>query len=313
MSPAGAYGFLNYHEPALTVLKHAAFEKAGISVSVLREDLNHPLVSGNKWWKLRDNLKAALQSGKPVLTFGGAFSNHIYATAAACRELSIPCTGVIRGEAGPAESPTLRFAADCGMEILHISRELYGKKEDPLFFSRAGIRDQDYFIIPEGGTNDIAVSSCADWGKILREKFSSDFDCLLISAGTGGTAAGLISGVEGKMFVHVFSALKSGGFLEEKINRMIFDYASANGKAERIFTGQWNLHQDFHFGGYGKRNTVVLDFIKSMASEIPLDAVYTAKLILGIIDLSEKGAFRRGSRLLAIHTGGLQGNGGFLI
>lgn len=313
MSEPGAKILLNYKEPHTQVFNHKSFDKAGISVSVLREDLNHPFVSGNKWWKLRDNLKSAIDSGKPVLTFGGPFSNHIYATAAACRELNIPCTGIIRGEPGPIESPTLKFAANCGMRLMYISRVLYSKKEEVGFFDLINIATENYFIIPEGGTSEIAVNSCADWGKILREKYSGDFDSILLSAGTGGTAAGLIAGIKGEMFVHVFSSLKSGSFLEEKINKWISNYVASQSGFEPGFKHKWRLHLDFHFGGYGKSNPDVLNFIKSCNDELPLDSVYTAKMILGIIQLAETGAFSRGSRLLAIHSGGLQGNAGFLI
>ena len=313
MNSTPADQFLSYQEPAIQALKHPAFDNAGISVAVLREDLNHPFVSGNKWWKLRDNLKDAKHSGRPVLTFGGAFSNHIYATAAACHELNIPCTGIIRGEAGPAESSTLKFAESRGMKLVFISRELYKKKEDPDFFRKTDFRPEDHYIIPEGGTNEIAVRSCETWGQKIAEQFRSEFDCVLLPVGTGGTAAGIIAGISGDLFVHLFSALKGGVFLEDKINDLLNASFKSNIDSQKIFANRWKLHTGFHFGGYGKRNDLVLSLIRSMAPQVPLDAVYTAKMILGIINLAESGEFKRGSRLLAIHTGGLQGNAGFLI
>jgi 1-aminocyclopropane-1-carboxylate deaminase/D-cysteine desulfhydrase-like pyridoxal-dependent ACC family enzyme len=305
--------FLSYQEPAIQALKHPAFDNAGISVAVLREDLNHPFVSGNKWWKLRDNLLEAKHQGKPVLTFGGAFSNHIYATAAACHELNIPCTGIIRGEAGTVESPTLKFAGSHGMQINFITREQYKKKDDPDFFKNFIICAGDYYIIPEGGTNEVAVRCCKEWGQKIAEQFRREFDCVLLPVGTGGTAAGIIAGISGDLFVHLFSALKGGVFLEDKINDLLNASFKSNIDSQKIFANRWKLHTGFHFGGYGKRNDLVLSLIRSMAPQVPLDAVYTAKMILGIINLAESGEFKRGSRLLAIHTGGLQGNAGFLI
>jgi len=305
--------FLSYQEPPVQAIKHPAFENAGIMVSVLREDLNHRFVSGNKWWKLRDNLSEAKHQGKPVLTFGGAFSNHIYATAAACHEQNIPCTGIIRGEAGPIKSSTLKFAESRGMKLVFISRELYKKKEDPDFFRKTDFRPEDHYIIPEGGTNEIAVRSCEAWGQKIAEKFGDEFDCVLLPAGTGGTAAGIIAGINDHLFVHIFSALKGGGFLEVGINDLLNVHFKSRGDSQKIFANRRKLHTGFHFGGYGKRNDLVLNFIRSMAAQVPLDAVYTAKMILGIINLADSGEFKRGSRLLAIHTGGLQGNSGFLI
>ncbi|MFZ9981208.1 MAG: 1-aminocyclopropane-1-carboxylate deaminase/D-cysteine desulfhydrase [Cyclobacteriaceae bacterium] len=313
MSSADTDLFLSYREPPVLSIQHPAFENAGISVSVLREDLNHPFVSGNKWWKLRDNIKEAKRSGKPVLTFGGAFSNHIFATAAACNELKIPCTGIIRGEAGPVESSTIRFAKSCGMEIIRVTRGQYRKKEDSDFFDLLPFPSSGFYIIPEGGTNNTAVRSCMNWGQKIAEKFRDDFDCILLPAGTGGTAAGLIAGINGDLFVHVFSVLKSGDFLQNNIARMLEDLFSLIGGFNKNLSAHWKLHTNYHFGGYGKRNDRVLNFMKLLSTQSPLDAVYTAKMFLGIADLADLGAFNRGSRLLAIHTGGLQGNSGFLI
>lgn len=282
-------------------------------MSVLREDLNHPFVSGNKWWKLRDNLLDAKKSGKPVLTFGGAFSNHLYATAAACAEAGISCAAVVRGEEGPDESPTLRFAKSLGMNLIFVSRQLYQQKYSHRFFEALGIDVEKFFLIPEGGTNLNAILACADWGQKIKNNYSNNFDAVLMPIGTGGTAAGIIAGLDGSLLVNGFSVLKDGGFLKHGVNALIADYYQSKSLPEKPLSNRWILHTDFHFGGYGKRNPEVISFIKEVNSFLPLDAVYTAKMLLGIISLTRLGYYQRGTRLLALHTGGLQGNAGFSI
>ena len=304
---------MEYHEPPVQEINHQAFDVAGISVSILREDLNHPYVSGNKWWKLRDNIQEAKISGKPVLTFGGAFSNHLYATAAACNEARIPCVAVVRGEEGPHESATLSFLKRMGAKLIHVSRELYQKKESENFYDEIGLDSKNYFVIPEGGTNMNAIHSCAQWGNKIQTIYSNNFDSLLVPVGTGGTVAGLLVGLNGALHLHAFSALKSGGFLKDRVNHLASEYCRLILSTEKNFSNEWTLYTDFHFGGYGKRNEEVISFIKEMRPAIPLDAVYTAKMILGVVTLAQSGFFARGSKLLALHTGGLQGNAGFLI
>lgn len=271
---------------------------------MLREDLNHPFVSGNKWWKLRDNLKEAVRTGKPILTFGGAYSNHIYATAAASNELGIASIGIVRGEPGEKESETLTFAKRMGMSVHHVSRESYRKKEEDSFLNKMKQKFGDVYIIPEGGTNELAVRCCQEWGAKILNKYGEQFDYICISAGTGGSAAGIISVMSDKKKVVVFSALKNGLFLSDQILEHLRSLGT-----DRITN--YTLQTDYHFGGYGKANNEVLDFINKTKSVLPLDGVYTAKLLLGTIDLCKKGFFTRGSHVLVIHTGGLQGNSGF--
>lgn len=295
---------LSYQEPCVQVFDHPVFNAAGIQVFVLREDLNHRFVSGNKWWKLRDNLSAAEHSGLPVVTFGGAYSNHIFATAAACKELGLRCYGIIRGDDEHTDSPTLLFARNCGMIIHRVSREQYRNKAEQDFLKNLEREIGNYYLVPEGGSNSMAVDACADWGRKILNQYSHLFDALALPVGTGGTMSGLIAGFNGKKLIHGFSVLKNGVFLTEQINSFLKDRSSEQNNS-------WKLHTEYHFGGYGKPNKDVFSIIKNHQSVLPLDAVYTAKMLLGIIDLAEKGIFERGYKLLAIHTGGLQGNVGF--
>lgn len=295
---------LSYQEPYLQIFDHPVFNVAGIEVSVLREDLNHPFVSGNKWWKLRDNLSAAKNSGLPVVTFGGAYSNHIFATAAACKELGLRCYGIIRGDDGHTDSPTLVFARNCGMILHRVSREQYRNKTHFEFIEHLKSQVGGFYLVPEGGSNSLAVRACADWGRKILNQYGQQFDALALPVGTGGTMGGLIAGFNGKKIIHGFSVLKNGAFLTEQINAFLKDRSSEQ-------SNSWKLHTEYHFGGYGKPNDDVFSFIKNQQSVLPLDVVYTAKMLLGIIDLAKKGIFERGYRLLAIHTGGLQGNRGF--
>ena len=296
---------LGYREPPVQVFKHPVFDAAGIHVSVLREDLNHDFVSGNKWWKLRDNLVSAAESNLPLLTFGGAYSNHIYATAAACHELNISCIGIIRGEDGQIESPTLRFARERGMRIIRVSREEYKRKGEHDFLENLQKKIGDFYVVPEGGSNAKAVAACAEWGRKIESVYGNAFDAIALPAGTGGTLAGIISGLSSRLTVHGFAVLKEGDFLKDQIRGLI------DNSSKESFDN-WVVHTNYHFGGYGKPNEAVFSFIRDQQPNLPLDAVYTAKMMLGLIDLAKKGYFESGYRLLALHTGGLQGNSGFV-
>lgn len=271
---------------------------AGCEVLMLREDLNHPLVSGNKWWKLKNNLaQARREHHDTLLTFGGAFSNHIYATAAAAKELGFRSIGVIRGEPSATPSPTLRFAEKCGMILHFVSRERYREKHTAAFVDELRRAFGDFFAIPEGGTNHLAVSACAEWAALLRQELQPDYVCLAV--GTGGTIAGMSEGFSGRAQVLGFPALKDAAFLEADIKNF------AKGS-------DCKLIYDYHFGGYAKTSPRLLEFMQSFyrRHNVPLDHVYTGKMVYGVFDLLERGFFPRGSKLLLIHTGGLQGSSG---
>jgi len=269
-----------------------------IKLSIKREDLIHPTVSGNKFRKLKHNLEEArLQNKKTLLTFGGAFSNHIAATAAAGKEFGFKTIGIIRGEELQQkilENPTLRFAQDCGMSLNFMSRSDFRRKDSEEFIDSLKSQYEHFYLIPEGGTNYLAVKGCEE----ILSQADSEFDFICCSAGTGGTVSGLINSALAHQKVLAFSALK-GDFLTKEIHKF----------AKRK---NWELMSNYHFGGYAKITEELIAFINNFKNqfEIPLDPIYTGKLMFGILDLISKGHFPRNSRILAIHTGGLQGIAG---
>ncbi len=262
------------------------------------EYLIHPSVSGNKYRKLKYNLeKAQLKSAKGLLTFGGAFSNHIAATAAAGLELNIPTVGLIRGEELQyqiANNPTLKYAKSCGMHLEFVSRATYKNKTDPVYLQALSETFKGYYIIPEGGTNALAIKGCQE---ILTTKDLS-FDVICCAVGTGGTLAGLINSSLPTQKIIGFPALK-GSFLKQDICKFAIQ-------------SNWELWEDYHFGGYAKVDSKLIKFMNEfkLSYNIPLDPIYTAKMMYGLFEGIRSGRISKSARVLAIHTGGLQGIAG---
>ena len=272
-----------------------------VQLSIKREDMAHRIVSGNKLRKLKYNLlEAAAQNQHQLLTFGGAFSNHIAAVAAVGKLNKIKTIGIIRGHEllnSIDQNPTLRFAESCGMQLDFISRTDYRNKMDACFIQKLQQKWGSFYLIPEGGTNALAVQGCAE---ILLES-DSDFDFICCAVGTGGTISGLINAAKNHKKVLGFPALK-GDFLREEICKFATNQ-------------HWDLISDYHFGGYGKVTVELIDFINRFYIEtgIPLDPIYTGKMVFGVVDLIQKNYFPEGSKILIIHTGGLQGIEGMNI
>jgi len=267
----------------------------GISLTMKREDLLHPNISGNKFRKLKYNIIFAKENGfETLLTFGGAYSNHIAATAAAGQEYGIKTIGVIRGdELAGASNPTLDFAKSCGMELRFVSREDYRKKNEPDFIEQFRSKFGDFYLVPEGGTNELAVKGCEE---ILTED-DAKFTHITCAVGTGGTISGLINSSLPHQKVMGFPALKAD------LSDEILTFARE---------GNCQLVNDYHFGGYGKVTTELVLFMNDFYERtgIPLDPVYNAKMVFGVTDLAGKGYFEPGASILMIHTGGLQGVAG---
>ncbi|TYA74995.1 1-aminocyclopropane-1-carboxylate deaminase/D-cysteine desulfhydrase [Seonamhaeicola marinus] len=270
-------------------------EEYGVKLFVKREDEIHPFVSGNKYRKLKYNLLKAKSLGEQTLvTFGGAFSNHIAAVAYAGKMYGFNTIGIIRGEelkTKVEENETLSFAKSNGMRFEFVSREMYRQKNETSFLKRLKEFFGDFYLVPEGGTNDLAVKGCEE---ILTED-DKNFDYVCSAVGTGGTISGLINCSKPSQQVLGFPALK-GDFLKEDISKFVKN-------------SNWDLITDYHFGGYAKINEELVTFINEFNTEnnIPLDPVYTGKMMFGIFDLIKKGFFKKGTKILAIHTGGLQG------
>ena len=264
-------------------------------VSLKPDYLIHPTVSGNKYRKLKYNLqKAQSENYKGILTFGGAFSNHIAATAAAGQALNIPTVGIIRGEelASKIElNSTLNYAQSCGMQLEFVSRSVYKQKTDPAYLKTLLESFEDFYIIPEGGTNALAIKGCEE---ILTEE-DHTFDTICCAVGTGGTIGGLINSSLPTQKIIGFPALK-GSFLNEDICK----FATQS---------NWELWEAYHFGGYAKVDSKLITFMNHFKTtfKIPLDPVYTAKMMYGIFDAIQTGKIPKDAKVLAIHTGGLQG------
>lgn len=262
---------------------------------IKREDLLHPDISGNKFRKLKYNLMDARKKGyKTLLTFGGAYSNHIAAVAASGKEFGFKTIGVIRGEElinKVDTNPTLLFAQECGMRFHFISREAYRKKNQLDFIESLKSKFSDFYLIPEGGTNELAVKGC----KEILTKEDKEFDYVCTAVGTGGTIAGIIESSNTNQTILGFSALK-GTFQELDIKK----YTDKS---------NYRILDDYCFGGYAKINLELIEFINDFKEKtnIQIDPIYTGKMFFGIFDLFKKGYFKEGSSVLAIHTGGLQG------
>jgi 1-aminocyclopropane-1-carboxylate deaminase len=267
-------------------------------VFIKREDEIHQFVSGNKFRKLKYNILEAQNKGhEGLLTFGGAYSNHIAAVAYAGQQCGLKTIGIIRGdelEDQIAKNPTLGFAKEHGMQLHFISREMYRNKNEPNFIKNLQKQFGEFYVLPEGGTNALAVRGCEE----ILSDIENDFDYICTSVGTGGTMAGLINASLPEQTVVGFSALK-GVFQKEVIEQ---------------FTSRTNFYltDAYCFGGYAKIDSELIRFINEFKERttIPLDPVYTGKMMFGIMDLLKKGYFRENSRILAIHTGGLQGIAG---
>lgn len=278
-----------------------------IRLFMKRDDLLHPNISGNKWRKLKYNMLQLKQEQKTtLLTFGGAFSNHIAATAAAGSEFGVKTIGIIRGEKHSILNPTLQYATDCGMLLKYISRKAYKEKDSPIFQEQLRHTYGDIYILPEGGTNEHALLGCAEIIQEVAEQNDGGLpDYFCVSCGTGGTISGMITGLNNRSKVLGFSVLK-GDFLKEEVNVLVHKKTSSN------FIN-WQINTDYHCGGYAKFTPELIAFINQfkVKHHIALDPIYTGKMMLGIFDLIDKDYFAKGSSILAIHTGGLQGIAGF--
>ena len=292
-------------QPYNQQLNDCLLRKKEITLVIKREDLLHEHVSGNKFRKLYYNVIEAREKGyDKLLTFGGAYSNHIAATAAAGNELGIETIGVIRGdelgeniEKTLQENPTLRFAVSQGMQLHFVSRKAYRQKTNPEFIANLFQLFGKFYLVPEGGTNELAVKGTEE---ILTPEDES-FDYICSAIGTGGTIAGLINSAKSHQKVLGFPALKEN-FLHQNI-------------AKYTQSDNWTLIRDYNFGGFAKIDKKLVDFINMVNTlhNLPLDPVYTGKMLYGIIDLIKKDYFPKGSKILAIHTGGLQGKDGMNI
>lgn len=290
------FNFQNIKVPIQKVEGFSQLE--GTELFILREDEIHPMISGNKFRKLKYNFEEAKKLNKVgLLSFGGAYSNHIAALAALGKEVGLPTVGIIRGEElveKIKENPTLSFAEKCGMQFHFITRDSYKMRNEPSFINSLKENFDNYYMIPEGGTNTLAVKGCEE----IITQDTIDFDYLCVPVGTGGTLAGIIKASKSHQTIIGFSAL-DGTFQKEIVKK----YTSKT---------NFEILDAYSFGGYGKIDATLIRFINDFKriTKIPLDPVYTGKMLFGIFELIKQQKLKKNSRILAIHTGGLQGISG---
>lgn len=264
------------------------------AVDMLRLDLIHPVISGNKWYKLKYNIEAAIRTNKnTVITFGGAYSNHLIATAEACKEYGLQSIGFVRGyHAQKHKTKTLLNCAACGMHLRFLSRKEYDEKNTVAFLGKL---QKDYphaYLIPEGGNNELGIKGTEEITKCISSKYTD----VALSVGTGTTFQGIANKHNRHVRLHGFVPMKNGHYLSKNIHTQ---------------HQNWQLIDDYHFGGFGKWNQELIGFMNEfyVCNKIPLDIIYTGKMMWGIKDLIFKNYFPPSTNLLCIHTGGLQGNG----
>lgn len=288
---------------ALEAIEDPLILKKGLQLWLKREDQIDPTISGNKWRKLKYNFIKAQEEGfKKLLTFGGAYSNHIAATASAARKYGFQSIGIIRGdELHPNSNSTLQKAHSDGMELIFISREAYRRRNEAEWVKELQHK-HNAWVVPEGGSNLLALEGI---GEMVSE-IVQPFDYILCPVGSGGTLAGIVSSIDTGQSVIGIATLKADRHLEDLVSDMLKSH-----KSEK----KWQISHDYHFGGYAKFDHNLIEFINDFyaRNQIPLDPIYTGKMMYGLYDLIAKDHFSKGSKIIAIHTGGLQGIPGINI
>ena len=286
----------------LQEIQHPLLRKYRVQLYIKRDDLIHPLISGNKWYKLKYNLEqATAQHFKRVLSFGGAYSNHLHALAWAGHKFGFETVGVIRGDLVKPLNPTLQDATNWGMTLHPVSRSAYRRRDDETFVAEISRAYQPCFVIPEGGANSLALRGCAEIVADVDRQLKS-YDYLCVPCGTGATLAGMSTVTRSGVQLLGFSALKGYAKFGEDIADMLT-------KAGMPVRNNWQIIDGFHCGGFGKMTAEQVHFMVAWTKEtaIELDPLYTGKMLMGLFGLLEGGFFRAGSRIVAMHTGGLQG------
>ncbi len=288
-----------FKRSVLSKINDPVLEPYDIELWIKRDDLLHPVISGNKWRKLKYILDDALCSGATdIISMGGAYSNHLHALAYTGQAIGVKTTGIIRGEPTGALTPTLVDLQNWGMELRFVSRADYRQlRQYQGCHDLPGLQARQYWL-PEGGAQALALQGVAE----LVAEIDMPYDLLCAPCGTGTTLAGLIAAVPEQVSVLGIAALKNAGFLINDVKALLTQ-AHHN----------WQINLDYHFGGYASRNAELDAFIKAFEDNtgIPLEPVYTGKMLYALYELIKKRAFKPGQRIIALHTGGLQGNRGF--
>ncbi|MCB0636719.1 MAG: 1-aminocyclopropane-1-carboxylate deaminase/D-cysteine desulfhydrase [Lewinella sp.] len=298
------------HPPAtpLQRIRDPEWEARGVTLWLKRDELLAPAPDdpfcGNKWRKLQYNLWYARERKLDTLvSFGGPFSNHIAALASAGQHLGFHTIGLIRGEV--VENPTLRRARADGMTLHFVDRNTYRRQAQHDFDRELWARFGPHLLLPEGGTNALALKGCADLGREILDQLPVAPTCVAVACGTGGTLAGLVTALSAHCPVLGVSALR-GSFLQEEVEQLLLRYTKQRWP-------NWSVAHDDHHGGYAKLSPELVAFMRAFTERhgILLDPIYTGKLLFALYRRLREGAFRPDEQVVAIHTGGLQGRAGF--
>lgn len=281
-------------------IEHEIFSKHQLNIYIKRDDLIHPIISGNKWRKLKFNLLAAKRLNyKGIISFGGAYSNHIHALAYACKQQNLTSLGIIRGEEHYQNNATLSKAKNWGMVFHFVNRNEYRLREDETYLNSLQNKYPDYFIVPEGGSNELALPGVGE--TILELEQQVKYDTLLVPVGSGGTIAGLIKEDNNKHNILGIAVLKQAEYLTKEIAKLL------NNNTNKY--NNWKLLTDYHLGGYGKFSHVAASQIAQFtkATQIPFEPIYSGKMLLALFSLITQGHFKKNQTIVLLHTGGLQG------
>lgn len=302
---------LEFNPPGLDLVEHPLLAQRGISLRMLRLDQVHPQIHGNKWFKLAHNLLAIRESGqRTVLSFGGAYSNHLVALAAAGKLVGFKTIGLVRGEISDPENPVLAFLREQGMELHGLSREDYRKKNDPDFTATLNRRFGAHYRLPEGGSNSLAVQGCQEIADYIAWENTEAPRLVVAACGTGATLAGVILGLARResaeqhsptgLKVRGISVLKAPGYLQGEVAAWL----RGEGCNPRL---DWDVLDDYHCGGYARTNPELRAFLAEFAthSTIPIEPVYTGKMLYGLFGQISSGAIPAGTEVVAIHSGGV--------
>lgn len=295
---------LDFRDAPIEPVSCELLVEKSVALSVLRLDLIHPHLQGNKWFKLRHNLQACQEQGfSQVMSFGGAYSNHLFALAAAGSYFGIDTVGVIRGELVEPLNPVLAFCRSQGMQLHPVSRQQYRNKTCASFLNELRDKFGPSYLVPEGGSNDLALLGCEEIAGLAASRAQKPDAMIAMACGTGTTMAGVVRGLQKRQSSHRVlgvSVLKAEGYIESEVRRWLGEGSSNEQQA-------WYVSDSFHCGGYAKSSMELAEFIENFKdiSDIPLEPVYTGKLVFGLFSMIEGDAFPPGTEIIAIHTGGI--------
>lgn len=301
---------LNLPSP-VTAIKNKLLDDKNIQLFIKRDELIHPLIQGNKWRKLKYNiLQAEKKDQNTLLSFGGAYSNHLHALAAAGKQLNFKTIGIIRGENPKQLNPCLQDMLDWGMQLKFITRLEYKQKNSIKLINNLKQEFGDFYLIPEGGNNSAGIKGCSE----ILDELDDDYDVICCEVGSGTMLSALIQKNKSASTKYLGFAVMKNPQLDEEIKHNLIDNTGSSGRVStaRVST-TWEINHQYHFGGFAKTSPELDEFIKNFKHEnnIQLEPVYSGKMLWGILDLVKHYYFKPGTKILAIHGGGLQGLRGY--